>query len=53
MLKLNLHVWNGKQEVLQVETLEMAEILVPIDGAVQDPLEVSTSKFNYYFVIKD
>lgn len=50
MLKLYLSVWIGKQEVVQVETLEMAETLVPADGADQDPLEVSTQKCNILFV---
>lgn len=51
MLKLYLSAWTGKQEVVQVETLEMAEALVPADGADQDPLEVSTQKCDILFVI--
>lgn len=50
---LSLPVWTGQQEVVQVETLQMAEVLVPADGDDQDPLEVSAQKFNIFFVIKN
>lgn len=53
MFKLFLSVCTGKQEVVQVETLDMAEVLVLADEAVQDPLEVSTQKFNRFSVIKN
>lgn len=40
-LKLYL-CFTCQQEVVQVETVQMAEVLVPADEAVEDPLEVNT-----------
>lgn len=52
LLNPSLPVVTGKQEVVQVQTLEMAEVLVPAEG-VQDPLEVgahTNSMIHFFFI---
>lgn len=49
IFNLCLPVLAGNQEVVQVETLEMADILLPAEGVDQDPLEVSAHR-NSMFV---